>query len=64
MQNWAKKQYKDDLEYLINLKNGRHGDMTQQEWEAYNRKLHYMNDVIYIFIIYFFYYYRDMHMVN
>ena len=60
----GQKQYKDDLEYLINLKNGRHGDMTQQEWEAYNRKLHYMNDVIYIFIIYFFYYYRDMHMVN
>ena len=41
----GQKQYKDDLEYLINLKNGRHGDMTQKEWEAYNRKLHYMNDV-------------------
>ena len=38
------KQYKDDLEYLINLKNEKHGDMTQKEWEAYNRKLHYMND--------------------
>ena len=37
-------QYKNDLEYLINLKNQRHGDMTQKEWEAYNRKLHYMND--------------------
>ena len=45
----GQKQYKDDLEYLINLKNGRHGDMTQKEWEAYNRKLHYMNDVNYIF---------------
>ena len=42
----GQKQYKDDLEYLINLKNSRHGDMTQKEWEAYNRKLHYMNDVI------------------
>ena len=41
----GQKQYKDDLEYLINLKNGRHGDMTQKEWEEYNRKLHYMNDV-------------------
>jgi hypothetical protein len=42
----GQKQYKDDLEYLMSLKNGtRHGDMTQKEWEAYNRKLHYMNDV-------------------
>jgi hypothetical protein len=41
----GQKQYKDDLEYLMSLKNGtRHGDMTQKEWEAYNRKLHYMND--------------------
>ena len=45
----GQKQYKDDLEYLINLKNGRQGDMTQKEWEAYNRKLHYMNDVNSIF---------------
>ena len=37
-------KYRDDLEYLMSLKNGRHGDMTQSEWEAYNRKLHYMND--------------------
>ena len=41
----GQKQYKDDLIYLMNLKNGRHGDMTQKEWEEYNRKLHYMNDV-------------------
>ena len=61
----GQKQYKDDLEYLINLKNGRHGDMTQKEWEAYNRKLHYMNDVKKIFIIIlFFLFYRDMLMVN
>ena len=45
----GQKQYKDDLEYLKNLKNSRHGDMTQKEWEAYNRKLHYMNDVNHIF---------------
>ena len=38
------RQYKDDLEYLMSLKNRCHGDMTQKEWEAYNRKLHYMND--------------------
>ena len=38
------RQYKDDLEYLMSLKNERHGDMTQKEWEAFNRKLHYMND--------------------
>jgi len=37
-------QYKDDLEYLMSLKNGYHGDMNQEEWEAYKRKLHYMND--------------------
>ena len=41
----GQKQYKDDLEYLMSLKDGRHGDMTQKEWEEYNRKLHYMNDV-------------------
>ena len=47
----GQKQYKDDLEYLMNLKKSRHGDMTQKDWEAYNRKLHYMNDVkIYYFI--------------
>ena len=40
----GQRQYKDDLEYLMSLKNQRHGDMTQKEWEAYNRKLHYMND--------------------
>ena len=38
------KQYKNDLEYLISLKKYNHGDMTQEEWEAFNRKLHYMND--------------------
>ena len=38
------KQYKNDLEYLMSLKKFRHGDMTQNEWEAFNRKLHYMND--------------------
>ena len=41
----GQKRYKDDLEYLMSLKYGRHGDMTQKEWEEYNRKLHYMNDV-------------------
>ena len=60
----GQKQYKDDLEYLMNLKKSRHGDMTQKEWEAYNRKLHYMNDVNNIFIILYFYFYRDMPMVN
>ena len=40
----GQKRYKDDLEYLMSLKDGRHGEMTQKEWEEYNRKLHYMND--------------------
>ena len=40
----GQRQYKNDLEYLISLKNVHHGDMTQKEWEEYNRKLHYMND--------------------
>ena len=40
----GQRQYKDDLEYLMSLKKDRHGDMNQKEWEAYNRKLHYMND--------------------
>lgn len=39
------KQYMKDLDYLLSLRDGRHGDMNQQEWEAYNRKLRYMNDV-------------------
>ena len=43
----GQKRYKDDLEYLMSLKDGRHGDMTQKEWEEYNRKLHYMNAVSY-----------------
>ena len=47
----GQKRYKDDLEYLMSLKDGRHGDMTQKEWEEYNRKLHYMNDVSNIYII-------------
>ena len=50
----GQKQYKDDLEYLMNLKKARHGDMTQKEWEAYNRKLHYMNDVKIYFLIFIF----------
>ena len=58
----GQKRYKDDLEYLMSLKDGRHGDMTQKEWEEYNRKLHYMNDVS-ILIIYLTFY-RDMPMVN
>ena len=58
----GQKRYKDDLEYLMSLKDGRHGDMTQKEWEEYNRKLHYMNDVS-ILIIYLIFY-RDMPMVK
>ena len=58
----GQKRYKDDLAYLMSLKDGRHGDMTQKEWEEYNRKLHYMNDVS-ILIIYLIFY-RDMPMVN
>ena len=58
----GQKRYKDDLEYLMSLKDRKHGDMTQKEWEEYNRKLHYMNDVS-IFIIYIIFY-RDMPMVN
>lgn len=45
-------QYKRDLDYLVNLRRP-YGDMTQQEWEAHNRKINYMNDVIthiYIYI--------------
>ena len=41
---YEQRQYKDDLEYLMSLKSKRHGDMSQKEWESYNRKLHYMND--------------------
>jgi hypothetical protein len=39
-----KNKYKDDLNYLINLKKS-YGDMSQKEWERFNRKVNYMNDV-------------------
>ena len=58
----GQKRYKDDLEYLMNLKDRKHGDMTQKEWEEYNRKLHYMNDVS--ILIKYIIFYRDMPMVN
>lgn len=37
-------QYKEDLDYLCNLRK-QYGEMSPQEWEEYNRKLNYMNDV-------------------
>ena len=43
-------QYKRDLDYLVNLRRP-YGDMTQQEWEAHNRKINYMNDVMNIYLI-------------
>ena len=49
----GQKRYKDDLEYLMSLKDGRHGDMTQKEWEEYN-------SILIIYLIF----YRDMPMVN
>ena len=65
----GQKRYKDDLEYLMSLKDGRHGDMTQKEWEEYNRKLHYMNDVskiilIILFIILQRYAYGELDRIN
>lgn len=37
-------QYRKDLDYLVGLRRP-YGDMTQKEWEEYNRKINYMNDV-------------------
>ena len=45
-------QYKRDLDYLVSLRKP-HGDMTQSEWEAHNRKINYMNDVMTIKILYY-----------
>jgi hypothetical protein len=42
-------QYRRDLDYLVSLRKP-YGDMTQHEWEAHNRKINYMNDVITIYI--------------
>ena len=53
-----KNNYKNDLDYLINLKKY-YGDMSQNEWERFNRKINYMNDVKLLFN-----YNRDMLMVN
>lgn len=39
-----RKQYKQDLDYLVGLRKP-YGDMTQKEWEEYQRKINYMNDV-------------------
>ena len=41
-------QYKLDLDYLCSLRRP-YGEMSQQEWEEYNRKINYMNDVTYIY---------------
>ena len=53
-----KNNYKNDLDYLINLKKS-YGDMSQNEWERFNRKINYMNDVKLLFN-----YNRDMLMAN
>ena len=53
-----KNNYKNNLDYLINLKKS-YGDMSQNEWERFNRKINYMNDVKLLFN-----YNRDMLMVN
>ena len=53
-----KNNYKNDLDYLINLKKS-YGDMSQKEWERFNRKINYMNDVKLLFN-----YNRDMLMAN
>ena len=45
-----KNNYKNDLDYLINLKKS-YGDMSQNEWERFNRKINYMNDVKFFLII-------------
>ena len=37
-------QYRKDLDYLTSLRRP-YGDMTQKEWEEYQRKINYMNDV-------------------
>ena len=39
-------QYRKDLDYLTSLRRP-YGDMTQKEWEEYQRKINYMNDVYY-----------------
>ena len=44
-------QYRKDLDYLTSLRRP-YGDMTQKEWEEYQRKINYMNDVYY-YIFYF-----------
>lgn len=41
-------QYREDLNYLCNLRN-KYGNLSPKEWEEYNRKLNYMNDVSIIF---------------
>ena len=43
-------QYRKDLDYLTSLRRP-YGDMTQKEWEEYQRKINYMNDVNIIIII-------------
>ena len=47
-------QYKEDLDYLASLRKA-HGDMSQDEYEQYRRKIDYMNDVteIKIYLNYF-----------
>ena len=41
-------QYRKDLDFLTSLRRP-YGDMTQKEWEEYQRKINYMNDVFFKF---------------
>ena len=41
-------QYRKDLDFLTSLRRP-YGDMTQKEWEEYQRKINYMNDVLFKF---------------
>jgi hypothetical protein len=46
-------QYRKDLDFLTSLRRP-YGDMTQKEWEEYQRKINYMNDVFFKFILFSF----------
>ena len=53
-------QYRKDLDFLTSLRRP-YGDMTQKEWEEYQRKINYMNDVFFNFLnIILFFFFRGM----
>ena len=52
-------QYRKDLDFLTSVRRP-YGDMTQKEWEEYQRKINYMNDVFFNFLNLFYFLFLEV----